>query len=272
MTPEPEDFRWQDFRWTTDPATDEQVAMNHRVITWLHDSARAYKSVWEYLTHIRGFTPETLVEFGIGFYPATFQIPGTFVQEGSEAHRSPLTMRITIPIYDADGVPISIVGRRLEVDKTKFKFLSLPYKKSKHVWNMGRAAEEVVRKDCVFLMEGFFDVMTLWQNGIRNAVCVQGGNISRTQMAKIRRYTANVLYIPDNNEPDKMGKRAGDEALARIQKAMTRIANDGFTFEHIRVPEGFSDINDVMAKGTAKEAEDFFRLLRSSLGEEGINP
>ena len=108
----------------------------------------------------RGILPSTSKHFGLGYC-----VKGFFAD------------RITIPIHDHIGNLIGFTGR-VTNDNIKPKYKNTEnnecFDKSKIVFNEFQASQHIREADSVIFVEGHFDVISLWQIGIGNAVAMQG--------------------------------------------------------------------------------------------------
>lgn len=148
----------------------------------------------------RGLKPETIKEFGIGF-----------------CTRGLMKDRIAIPIHNENGELIAYAGRwpgEPTEGEPKYK---LPRKFQKHcvLYNFHRA-KDLAKGQGLILTEGFFDVMKLWQAGIKNVVALMGTVLSDEQ----EQLLVNAL-APDGKltlmlDPDEPGQKAAKEITARL--------------------------------------------------------
>jgi DNA primase len=119
-----------------------------------------------YLTE-RGFTPETIAHFGAGYHG------GKGIMHG----------RVVIPIHQVDGTLIGYAGRwpGNEPPEGEGKYKLPPgFHKSLELFNIHRA-KECAREHGLVLVEGYFDVLRLYQLGICHAVALMGSSLSEAQ-------------------------------------------------------------------------------------------
>jgi DNA primase len=109
----------------------------------------------------RDILPETSREFALG-YAANGYFGG----------------RVTVPIHDHRGALVGFTGRNVtgnpEAQKYKNSATSEIFNKGSLVFNEHRIAEACRLSSRIIFVEGHFDVITMWQHGIRNAVATQG--------------------------------------------------------------------------------------------------
>lgn len=194
----------------------------------LHDTADG-KKVVEYL-HKRGIEDETIKEFKIGFAPDSFDalhpyllkkgIPKDVLYKSGLISAKNLASdkvydkyrgRLMFPIFDYFGKVCGFGGRALKKDQMP-KYLNssenIIYNKSKVLYGLSHSKQFVKEKDCVVLVEGYFDVILPYQSGVKNVVATSGTALSDAQGKMIKRLTSNVVTCFDNDS-------AGIEATKR---------------------------------------------------------
>lgn len=142
----------------------------------------------------RGLTEETLKDFKIGLAPAKSELlyqylakegysdeqlvqSGIFflAEDGDMVDR--FRKRIIFPLSDQRGVVLGFSGRTLD-DGQKAKYLNSPdtpiFNKSNLLYNLDQARHTIRQESQVLIMEGFMDVIALWQAGVKNAVATMG--------------------------------------------------------------------------------------------------
>ena len=131
--------------------------------------------------------------------------------------------RVMFPIRNIKGECIAFGGRLLEDKKGQAKYLNSPetktYKKKYELYGLYESREINKRPDSLFLVEGYMDVIGLFQSGIKNAVASSGTAFTQEQFRKILNYT-NILYIVfDGDEAgQKASWRAVENALPLIRE------------------------------------------------------
>jgi DNA primase len=151
----------------------------------------------------RGLSPETIAEFGLGLCNTGRTIFG----------------RIAIPIRNATGELVAYAGRwpgDPPPDKPKYQFPK-GFKKSQELFNLHRALEAPPDQPWI-VVEGFFDVIHLWQFGHQRAVALMGSSLSPAQEELIRRHTDQHSQILVMLDEDDAGRSARDEIAARLAK------------------------------------------------------
>ena len=177
-----------------------------------------------YLTE-RGLTPETVDEFGLGFC-------GKGVMSG----------RIAIPIHNVSGELVGYAGRWPGVPPDGRPKYRLPdgFKKSVEVFRLAEALREPPEQPLV-IVEGFFDVVKLWQLGVRKCVAIMGSAMSMAQEAALVQHLspeAKVIVMFDQDDAGFLGR---EWVLQRLSlRAFVRVVSfsqQGFQPEHLTAEE-----------------------------------
>lgn len=115
--------------------------------------------------------------------------------------------RLIFPIEDVAGNVIAFGGRILGEGEPKY--LNTPessvFFKGRNLYGLNRTKEDIRRKGYAILVEGYFDLITLWSAGSRNVVASLGTALTKEHVDLIRRYTNEVIALFD---PDVAGKKA----------------------------------------------------------------
>jgi DNA primase len=150
----------------------------------------------------RGLTQETIVEFGLGY-----------------CAKGTMAGHIAMPIHNSESQLVAYAGRwpgESAEDKPKYK-LPAGFRKSQELFNLHRAIREPADSALV-IVEGFFDVMKLWQHGVKRVVALMGSAMSDAQAELIRKNTnasARVIVMLDE---DDAGRAARDDMAVRLAK------------------------------------------------------
>lgn len=115
--------------------------------------------------------------------------------------------RVIFPIINTAGKVIGFGGRTLKNDRAKY--INSPesdiYKKSNELYGIFQARASIKKEDKCFLVEGYFDVIGMWQAGLKNVVASSGTALTDGQINLIHRFTDNITLIYDG---DKAGIKA----------------------------------------------------------------
>lgn len=159
--------------------------------------------------------------------------------------------RILFPIYDARGVPVGFGGRALS-DEHQPKYLNSPttvlYDKSRILFNLDKARQSISKKQATILVEGYMDVLMLYQHGIENVIAASGTSLSEEHARLLKRYTSEVVIVFDG---DASGLQAAQRGLHRLigEDIRVRIAlmpkgDDPDSFVKQNGADAFSELID----------------------------
>ena len=116
--------------------------------------------------------------------------------------------RLMFPIFSASGRVVGFGGRALS-DEDQPKYLNSPeapiYHKSQEVYGIYQAREAIRRSGKALVVEGYMDLLSLYQNGVENVVATCGTALTRDHARLLARYTQEVTLVYDS---DTAGARA----------------------------------------------------------------
>ncbi len=155
-----------------------------------------------YLLEQRGLTPETIIDFGLGY-----------------CSKGMMADRIAIPIHNVKGEVVAYAGRLIGAPPEGAPKYKLPpgFRKSQELFNIDRAIKEP-KEHPLIIVEGFFDVMKLHQHGYRKVVALMGSTLSATQEELIKRHTnsqSQIIVMLDENEAGRAGR---EDIACRLSK------------------------------------------------------
>ena len=239
----------------------------------------------------RGLEDATIEKFGLGWAPLSrhsladaareagykeeFLVDtGLCVKRDDGSLSDRFFDRVIFPIHSVNGRPIAFGGRTLRTDKTVAKYVNSPeteiYVKSRSLYGIYFARNEIVRQDRCFLVEGYLDVISMHQLGITNVAASSGTSLTVEQVRLIRRFTENVTIIYD-------GDSAGIHAALR---GIGLVLKEGLNVKVVLLPDG-DDPDSFSRKHTLEEVRNFidsheqdFIEFKSDilLGEAGDDP
>jgi len=185
---------------------------------------------------------------------------GLFGKNDDGEHYDRFRDRLMFPIRNIKGECIAFGGRLLSGKKDQAKYLNSPetktYKKKYELYGLYEIREINKRPESIFLVEGYMDVIGLFQHGIKNAVASSGTAFTQEQLRKILSYTNTIYIVFDGDEAGyKASWRAVENALPLLRED-TRIS---FIFlEPDEDPDSYVSSNGKDAfLNLAKEAKSF---------------
>jgi DNA primase len=224
---------------------------------------------YEYMKR-RGIEPATLRKFGIGYADGEWDsLYKYFMEKGTDSkvllelglisysngkYYDKYRDRVIFPIINTRGKVIGFGGRTLG-DGTP-KYLNSPespvFLKKNNLYGLNLTRQDINKENYVILVEGYMDVISLYQHGVRNVSASLGTALTENQAAMLKRYTDNVilsydsdaagqaaalrgmdilhksgckvkvLHVTDGKDPDEFIKKNGkDEFLKLVQNAMS---------------------------------------------------
>ena len=182
--------------------------------------------------------------------------------------------RVIFPIHSVSGRVIAFGGRTLKIDKSVAKYVNSPeteiYVKSRSLYGIWFAKNEMSRQDKCILVEGYLDVLSMHQLGLKNVVASSGTSLTVEQIRLIRKFTNNVTIIYD-------GDGAGIKAALR---GIGLVLKEGLNVKVVLLPEG-QDPDDFARRHTLEEVQDHISRNEQDfisfktdllLGEAGNDP
>lgn len=149
---------------------------------------------------------------------------------------------LIIPYKDVYGNVIAIMGRTILSEEERkqiglVKYKNTIFKKSKHLFGLFEAKSTILDKECVYIVEGQFDVIKAHESNINNVVALGSSNMSFEQLCLLLRYTNNLKVILDNDE-------AGESGRKRIIEKFGKYTN----VENLYIPNGFKDLDEFLSE------------------------
>ena len=243
----------------------------------------------------RGFSDDTIRHFSLGYNPDRWDaftsaaleqgyqleylestgltIVKKAAQEGQPEKRfDRFKGRVLFPIHSMSGRVLGFGGRTLSSDKKQAKYLNSPeseiYHKSKVLYGIYYAKQAIAREDVCYLVEGYTDVIQLYQNGIENVVASSGTALTPEQIRLIRRLTENIVVLFDG---DAAGLRASLRGVDLILEEGMNVRV--CTFPEGEDPDSFArkHSQDAIEAYLKENARDFIQFKTALLTEEAAN-
>jgi len=175
--------------------------------------------VLDYLKR-RGFEKKSIEKFQLGFAPygsnfiakakKEFKIEDLIksglVKKSNGRIKDTFFVRLLFPLFSSSGKIIGFGGRRLS--KKGPKYLNSPdtpiHKKGKNLYSLWHVKEEIRKTEKIILVEGYFDFLSLYKAGIKNAVACLGTSLTTDQAELISRYAKEVILFFDEDTAGKI--------------------------------------------------------------------
>lgn len=140
--------------------------------------------------------------------------------------------RVMFPIHNVSGRVVGFGARTLKRDDKMAKYLNSPeseiYHKSDVLYGLYQARQPIRHEELCYLVEGYLDVLSLHQGGIKNVVASSGTSLTEGQIRLIKRYTDNVTVLYD-------GDAAGIKASLR---GIDLLLEGGLNVRVVLFPDG----------------------------------
>jgi len=151
--------------------------------------------------------------------------------------------RIIFPIFDTEGRIVAFGGRILNDREERPKYLNSPetpvYKKSDILYGLNLSKEQIRKSKEAFLVEGYFDLITAYQNGVKNIIATSGTALTENHAGVLKRYTDNITLLFDGDEAGRSASMKGGVVLI----------NKGIKVKVIPLPPGKDPDSFIKEKG-----------------------
>lgn len=164
--------------------------------------------------------------------------------------------RAIFPWFSVSGKVVAFGGRVLD-SRTKGisqKYVNSPdsviYHKERELYGLYQAKKAIAKEDCVFMVEGYTDVISMHQCGIENVVANSGTALSVHQIRLLHRFTSNIVLLYD-------GDNAGIHAALR---GTDMLLEEEMNVKVLFLPDG----NDPDSFARSHSAEEFRRYIQEN--------
>uniref|UniRef100_A0A7V3ZVS7 DNA primase n=1 Tax=candidate division WOR-3 bacterium TaxID=2052148 RepID=A0A7V3ZVS7_UNCW3 len=198
-----------------------------------HEKLFLFPQALSYLTEKRKLSLETIKKFQLGFAPGRNFLIETLRKRGyseeliiesglaykkEEEVREWFFNRIIFPIFNRRGEVIGFGGRVLD-EETEPKYLNSPetkvFKKGENLYGLYQTMNYLIKNKAI-LVEGYFDLLTLFDKGIKNLVAPLGTGFTINQARLLKRYNDEIIILFDG---DQAGREATKRAIEVALKA-----------------------------------------------------
>ena len=150
----------------------------------------------------KGYNPKYLVDTGMCFKVDKDE-PGN--KSGQDKYLDRFSGRAIFPWLSVSGKVVAFGGRVLD-SRTKGvnqKYVNSPdseiYHKERELYGLYQAKKAIAKEDCVYMVEGYTDVISMHQCGIENVVANSGTALSIHQIRLLHRFTSNIVLLYDGD-------------------------------------------------------------------------
>ena len=200
-----------------------------------------------------GYNPKYLVDTGLCFKVDKDEAGN---KSGEDKILDRFSGRAIFPWFSVSGKVVAFGGRVLD-SRTKGisqKYVNSPdsviYHKERELYGLYQAKKAIAKEDCVFMVEGYTDVISMHQCGIENVVANSGTALSVHQIRLLHRFTSNIVLLYD-------GDNAGIHAALR---GTDMLLEEEMNVKVLFLPDG----NDPDSFARSHSAEEFRRYIQEN--------
>lgn len=235
----------------------------------------------------RNIKPQTLRAFGLGYALNGWENLINFLKQKNLDLEKALQLgligrnndgrvfdklagRIIFPIFSPNGRVVAFAGRIFGKDLKGAKYINSPesiiYVKGRILYGLSHAKDEIRRLNKAILVEGYMDLISLYQSGIKNVVAVSGTALTEDQAQLLSRYTKNVVLIFDADTAGIKASMRSIEILLRkdfdIKIATLPKGEDPDSYVHKYGKDEFEEI--------IKNSENFLEYQSAYYSSQGM--
>lgn len=200
-----------------------------------------------------GYNPKYLVDTGLCFKVDKDEAGN---KSGEDKILDRFSGRAIFPWFSVSGKVVAFGGRVLD-SRTKGisqKYVNSPdsviYHKERELYGLYQAKKAIAKEDCVFMVEGYTDVISMHQCGIENVVANSGTALSVHQIRLLHRFTSNIVLLYD-------GDNAGIHAALR---GTDMLLEEEMNVKVLFLPDG----NDPDSFARSHSAEEFRKYIQEN--------
>ena len=236
----------------------------------------------------RGIRDDIIEKFGLGYalqkrdalalaaqkagYQVEFLLKTGLCIDGEKGIHDRYAGRVIFPWLNVSGKVVAFGGRLLD-SRTKGvqqKYVNSPdseiYHKERELYGLYQAKKAIAKEDCLFMVEGYTDVIAMHQCGLENVVANSGTALSIHQIKLLRRFTQNITLLYDGDE-------AGIHAAMR---GTDMLLEEGMNIKVLLLPDG-DDPDSFSRKHSVQEFKEYieqnqtdFITFKAKVTVEGI--
>ncbi|WP_448587949.1 DNA primase [Thermocrinis sp.] len=251
---------------------DRLLGALNMVADYYHRNLKDSVQVVDYLKK-RGIEDRTIKKFKLGYSPSseqtlsflienqileTYQKTGNILKIDEKHYKDLFVGRLIIPIRDAKGDVVGFGGRILGEGSPKY--INSPeteiFKKREILFGFYEGLSYIKERGRAILVEGYFDVMSMHQEGFQETVAPMGTSFGQEHAKVLSSYAQEVILMFDG---DQAGRRA-------IKQTAPHLLREGLNVRILLLPEGedpdtFVKKHKKELQETLKEAKNLFEWL-----------
>jgi DNA primase len=252
-----------------DARQEQYLEINREAATFFYKNLwREDNAAYRYMIG-RGISPETMKKFGIGYAEPQWDsllkhfeklgiepqllVDLGLVSQSKGKYFDKYRNRVIFPILNTRGKIIGFGGRAIGEDNPKYlnSSESSVFMKKNNLYGLSLTRSEITKEGSAILVEGYMDVIALYQGGVRNCCASLGTALTENQARLLKRYT-NTVYLSYD------GDQAGQNAALR---GMDILYREGLQVKVLQM-EGAKDPDEFIKK---RGRDAFLRLMKDAL-------
>jgi DNA primase len=248
---------------------DIQYQINREAATFFYKAFREKANPAATYMQKRGITAEVLNLFGVGYadgeWDSLYQhlkskgyddeklIDLGLISESKGKHYDKFRNRVIFPIISTGGKVIGFGGRSLGDDMPKYlnSSESSIFLKKNNLYALNLTKQEIGKTGYGIIVEGYMDVISLYQYGVRNVAASLGTALTENQARLLKRYTGQVVLSYDADEAGKNAALRGMEILHK----------ENFRIKVLSIPDGKDPDDYIKRHGKSG----FLQIVKSAL-------
>ena len=194
----------------------------------------------------KGYNPKYLTATGLCFKVDKDEAGN---RSGQDQYLDRFSGRAIFPWTSVSGKIVAFGGRVLD-SRTKGvnqKYVNSPdseiYHKERELYGLYQAKKAIAKEDCVYMVEGYTDVISMHQCGIENVVANSGTALSIHQIRLLHRFTSNIVLLYDGDAAGVHAALRGTDMLLEeemnVKVLLLPDGNDPDSFARNHTAEGF---------------------------------
>ena len=205
----------------------------------------------------KGYQEQFLVKTGLCYVRDANSQPSSSASSSSASTPQLIDRfagRAIFPWLNVSGKVVAFGGRKLDAATkgVQQKYVNSPdseiYHKERELYGIYQAKKAIAKEDCVYMVEGYTDVIAMHQCGIENVVANSGTALSIYQIRLLHRFTQNIVLLYDGDE-------AGIHAAMR---GTDMLLQEGMNIKVLLLPDG-DDPDSFARKHTADQFREYIR-------------
>ncbi|MBC8185336.1 DNA primase [candidate division KSB1 bacterium] len=225
----------------------------------------AGKIALEYIQK-RGITQKTIKDFGLGYSlpgwdgliqqakkdSVSLEVlfkAGLVIRKDNGGYYDRFRGRFMIPIVNLYKKVLGFGGRIIVADEKNAKYINSPetpiYHKGYVLFGIYQSRQPIREKDRAIFVEGYTDLISMYQSGIKNVVATSGTALTPNQARLIKRYTENITLLYDADTAGSLAAMRGADIFL----------DEGLEVNIVTLPSGSDPDSYIQAHGAIKFKE-----------------